>query len=157
MARDLNKVKSKFIEGLRQIYRYSSQGANASSLTVDQLQLIVKGLLLEHNKVRQAWDDFVSLEGAAEAREILSDAINSLPSDVAAQLLTVRNNIVSILDSYGNAFGSGVPNKTFSYTLSDGLFDGGFTEEQLQPSVVSVVNSECLTLRASVEVLAPVD
>lgn len=156
MARDLSRVKARFFEGLRQIYRVSAIAADATEMEVQTLQSYITILTTEHNKARLAWNDFVALEGAETARNILAETVNSPPADITTQLTTMRDSIVALLDAFVANYGSGVTDNTFSYSLIDGLFQGGFTKVQLGAGALTTVTGMFTTIRDNVEVLAPV-
>ena len=159
MARDLSLVKQKFVAGIKGIYSTANFGATSTtSMTVEELQRIISNLFNYHNQAREAWDDFVALQGATAARDLIAETVDGIGSeDVGATLATVRTNIQAILDAYETQFGTGTNNKTFSYTLTGGLFTGGLVDIDIAGGVLTNVNTLCTTLRTSVEVLTPVN
>ena len=156
MARDLSKVKSRFTNALKSIHSSANYGANATSLTVEQLQRLISLLHSSHNDLRSAWDDLVGLLGDVTAREILSHDVSSVPETLGADLLQIRSDIIAILDAYQNNYGAGISAKTFSYTLTGGLFTDGFSEELVTQNVLTALNGLCATLESDVELIAPV-
>lgn len=156
MARDLTKVKSRFTGSLKSIYSAANYGANATSLTVEQLQRLISILHSSHNSLREAWDDLVAMVGADIAREILSHDVSSVPETLATDLIQVRTDIQAILDVYQSNYGAGISAKTFSYALENGLFTGGFSEDNVGSGALSTLNGLCATLESSVELITPV-
>ena len=156
MARDLSKVKAKFTNSLKSIHSAANYGANATSMTVEQLQRLINILHGSHNSLRESWDDLVALVGGDVAREILSHDISSVPATLSTDLVQVRTDIQAVLDTYESNYGAGISAKSFTYGLEGGLFTGGFSEDNIGNGALNALNGLCATLESSVELLTPV-
>ena len=156
MARDLSKAKLRFINALKGIYSTSVYGANASTMTVNELQNVVQSLFADYNSGQAAWADLVGLMGATEARALLAQTVDNPSADVSAQLAQVSTDLLAVLTAYQNAFGTGTNNRTFSYAVNAGQLTGGFTDIDISGGTLTAVNNLCSTLQTSVEAITPV-
>ena len=156
MARDLSKAKTQYINAVKGIYSSAVFGANATVMSVDELQNLVQSLFADYNRGQAAWADLSTLMGATEARDLLAQTVNNPSADIGAQLAQVSTDLRAILTAYENTFGTGTPNRTFSYTVVSGQLDGGFADINISAPLLTSLNGLCSTLQASVELITPV-
>ena len=154
MAISLVRQQRRVLEGLAQIHRIGVRGASISTLSIDTLQSYISVLIEEYNKARVAWNRLVELEGAARAREIITEDISSGPDDIPALFSALRISVFSLLDAYELNFGAGTINKAFSYSEgSSGELIGGFIEIEAGSAIVLNLNSFCAAIRDACEPL----
>lgn len=156
MARDLSRVKTQYINAVKGIYSAATYGANATVMSIDELQNLIQSLLSDYNRGQAAWADLNGLMGGAEARNLLSQTINSPPADIGAALSTVSADLRAILTAYENQFGAGTANREFSYTVNSGQLEGGFSDINVSTPLLTSLNTLCTTLQNSVEAITPV-
>lgn len=159
MARDLKTADvAPFFNALRVMYNSANQGANATTLSVNELRRLIDLIHNNFNLMKGSWQRLRDRIGADEARNIIATSLDPTPADLGAAVAAVQSSAISLLSSYeASAYGTGSPAFTYSRTLTNGLFTGGHVEINVASGTLTAIKASFDTLRTDLLVIAPVE